>query len=215
MNLVFLGVPGAGKGTQAVRLAERLGIPHISTGDMLRELVKQDSPLAREVRRHIDSGGLVPDDTMNDVVRERLARPDAAKGFILDGYPRTTGQAKALEQNLAGIGAGLGAVLYFNLPEEAAVQRLSGRRTCRKCGANFHVKFSPPRQEGACNVCGGELYQRDDDKPEVIKNRFKIYQEKTADLIGYYRDKGLLREVDASPAPEGVFDDMLRKAGVA
>jgi adenylate kinase len=148
---------------------------------------------------------------MNKVVRERLAKPDAASGFILDGYPRTTGQARALEQNLSDKAKRLDATLFFDLSEDAAIERLSGRRTCRDCGTNYHVTYGPPQMAGQCNVCGGELYQRDDDKPEVIKNRLEVYREKTADLIGFYREKNLLREVDASPSPEEVFAAVLRE----
>jgi adenylate kinase len=214
MRLIFLGAPGAGKGTQATRLAQQLGFPHISTGDMLRETVKEDNPLAREIKDYLDSGQLVPDDKMNEAVRARLAKPDTAEGFILDGYPRTRAQAHALGENLTQRELVLDAVVYFNLPQEAAVERLSGRRTCKNCGANFHVKFKPPGTEGVCDQCGGELYQREDDNPEVIKKRFREYQEKTSDLVGFYRDKSLLREIDATPGPKEIYARVLEALGL-
>ena len=214
MRLIFLGAPGAGKGTQATRLVEHLGVPHISPGDMLRETTKEDSPLARELKSYLDSGKLVPDDKMNEVVSVRLARPDTENGFVLDGYPRTVAQADALGTILLEKGVNLDGVLYFDLPESAAVERLSGRRTCRKCGTNFHVKFNPPQNEGICDRCAGELYQRDDDNPEVIKRRFDEYQRKTADLIDYYRQAGILREIDATAGPDETYSRALEALGI-
>ncbi len=209
VRLVFLGTPGAGKGTQAAQLKQQLTVPHISTGDMLREMVKEDSPLAQELRSYIESGRLVPDDKMNEAVKQRLGRPDAAEGFILDGYPRTVVQAEALRENLSGKGQALDAVVFFNLPRDVAVERLSGRRTCRQCGQNWHVRFTPTRKEGVCDKCGGELYQRDDDKAEVIEKRFEVFQEKTAGLIDYYRNAGLLREIDATPGLDEIHSRLL------
>lgn len=215
MRLIFLGAPGAGKGTQASRLVQRLGITHVSTGDMLREMIRENTPLAKELRGYLDSGQLVPDEKMNEAVSARLEKSDVSGGFILDGYPRTIAQAEALEESLAGKGLGLDHVLFFNLPEETAVERLSGRRTCRNCGANFHVKFKPPGSKGTCESCGGELYQRDDDNPEVIKRRFEEFQRKTADLVGFYREKGQLREIDASPGPDEIYSRVLEALSLA
>ncbi len=214
MRLVFLGAPGAGKGTQAVRLVQRLGVPHISTGEILREAVKKDTPLARELKGYMDSGGLVPDEKMNEVVEARLAKGDAAGGFVLDGYPRTVAQAEALDGALKRKQEKLDAVLFFSLPEDEAVARLSGRRTCAGCGANYHVRFSPPPQEGICGNCGAKLFQRDDDRPDVIKKRFEAYQAKTADLVEYYDEKGLLRELDATPGPDEIFSSVLDALGI-
>ncbi len=213
MRLIFLGAPGAGKGTQAARLARRLRVPHISTGDMLRETVREDTPLARDLRSHLDSGRLVPDDKMNEAVRARLKKPDTDEGFILDGYPRTAAQAQALQENLSEKGRKLDAVLYFNLRQDVAVERLSGRRTCRNCTANYHVKFNPPEKEGVCGRCGGELFQRDDDVHAVIKKRFEEYRQKTVSLVDFYRNAGLLKEIDAAPAPDEIYSRLLTALG--
>jgi adenylate kinase len=200
LRLVFLGVPGAGKGTQAARLVQRLGAPHVSTGEMLRETAREDTPLARKLKEYMDSGGLVPDEMMNQVVEARLSRPDA--------------QAEALGATLSRMKKKLDAVVFFNLPQGEAVKRLSGRRTCSSCGANYHVSFNPPMREGTCDNCGAKLYQRDDDKPEVIERRFEAYQERTSGLVVYYRAKGLLREVNASPGPDEIFSSVLDVLGL-
>jgi adenylate kinase len=214
VRLVFLGAPGAGKGTQATRLAQKLAVVHISTGDMLREAVKEDTPLARELKRYLDSGQLVPDDKMNEAVRARLEKQDASETFILDGYPRTVAQAESLEKYLAENGFELDAAVFFNLLQEIAVERLSGRRTCKNCGANFHVKFKPPGREGVCDNCGGELYQREDDNPDVIRKRFEEYQNKTTDLVDFYGNHKLLKEIDASPGPDEVHTRVLDALGL-
>ena len=211
---MFLGVPGAGKGTQAAKLVEKLRIPHISTGEILREAVKEDTPLARELKSYMDSGGLVPDEKMNSVVKTRLGRDDASAGFILDGYPRTVAQAEALDRTLADRREVLDAVVFFNLPQDTAVERLSGRRTCPECGTNYHLIFNPPPEEGICGNCGTELYQREDDKVEVIRKRFEAYKAKTSGLVEYYRKKELLREIDALPGPDSVFLSVLDSLGL-
>jgi len=198
MRLVFLGPPGAGKGTQAVRVAQRHGIPHISTGDILRAAVAAGSPLGREAKGFMDAGKLVPDELIVRMVVDRLSQPDAKVGFLMDGFPRTGGQAVAFDEALAG-GQPLDAVIYFSCGAEVVEQRIGGRRMCRKCGSSFHVTFDPPTAEGVCDRCGGELYQRDDDKPETVRARLVVYEEQTAELVGYYRQRGLLKEISAEP----------------
>jgi len=203
MRLVLLGPPGAGKGTQADYIIGKYSVPHISTGDMLRESIKNQAPVGLEAKKYIDKGELVPDAVIIRLVKERLGRPDARAGFLLDGFPRTLEQAKALETTLAAMGQALDAVLYINVPEEAVVERLSGRRTC-PCGATYHVKFMPPRREGVCDKCGGKLYQRPDDAAEAIRNRLAVYTKQTADLIEFYRKRGLLSEIPGDQPVEAV-----------
>ncbi len=197
MYLVLLGPPGAGKGTQADRLQAQLGIPHVASGDLFRENLRNETELGRLAKQYMDRGELVPDDVTIAMVRERLERPDCAKGAILDGFPRTTAQAEALDQMLTDMGRKLDAVIFFEVDEEEVVRRLSGRRICRQCQTPYHIEFDPPKQDGVCDRCGGELYQRDDDKPETVRNRLRVYLEQTAPLIEYYRKAGLLHTVDA------------------
>jgi len=197
--LVLLGGPGAGKGTQAERLAEALGIPQVSTGDLFRENLENQTELGLLAKGYMERGELVPDEVTVGMVRERLSRPDAAKGAILDGFPRTIAQAEALEALLADLGSKLAVVPYIKVPEDVLLARLAGRWTCRRCGAMYHQIFSPPEATGVCDKCGGELYQRPDDTPETQKHRIEVYFEQTAPLIDYYRDKGLLAEVDGRP----------------
>ena len=204
LYLVLLGGPGAGKGTQAERLAERLGIPQVSTGDLFRENLRERTELGLLAQGYMDRGELVPDEVTVAMVRERLSRPDAARGAILDGFPRTIAQAEALEEMLDGMGAQLAAVPYIRVPEDVLLARLAGRWTCRKCGAMYHELFSPPQVPGICDKCGGELYQRPDDTPETQKRRIQVYFEQTAPLIDYYRQKGLLIEVDGRASIEEV-----------
>lgn len=185
MNLIILGAPGAGKGTYASRLAGHFGIPAIATGDMFRSEVKNGSPLGKKVAEYLESGRLVPDEVVNEVLKSRLQRPDSARGFILDGYPRTVDQAKALERV-----AKIDAVINMDVPERVIIERLSNRRICRNCGAIYNAKYSPkPKVEGKCDRCGGELYQREDDKTDVIKNRLRVYEKQTQPLIEYYEKK--------------------------
>jgi len=211
MRLVLLGPPGAGKGTQAEYITKKFGIPHISTGDMLREAIKAEKPLGLEAKGYIDRGELVPDDVIIKMVKERLARPDCERGFMLDGFPRNLDQGRALETTLEELGIGLDIVVYINVPEEVVVERLSGRRLCRTCGATYHVKYMPPKQEGICDKCGGELYQRPDDNPDTVRNRMKVYQQQTAGLIGHYRQAGLLAEIPGDKSVEEVTCDIDRR----
>jgi len=204
MRLVLLGPPGAGKGTQAAHVVESCSIPHISTGDMLREAIKNNEPIGLEAKRYIDKGELVPDDVIIRLVKERFGKDDARKGFLLDGFPRTLAQAKALTKLLDQLGTRLDATIYINVPDDVVVERLSGRRICRSCGANYHVKYLPPKKQGVCDKCGGELYQRPDDQAETIKNRLAVFHRQTADLIDYYRELGLLAEVPGELPPKDV-----------
>lgn len=200
-RLVFLGPPGAGKGTQAATLARELGLAHLSTGDLLRAAVAEGSELGRAADGHMRAGRLVPDALVLDILRERLNRSDAAVGFILDGFPRTLGQTKALERLTP-----IDMVVSFEVDPKALVERLSGRRTCSKCGAVYHVNFHPPRSQGRCDLDGAELIQRPDDRAEAVEVRLRVYAEETAPLLQHYRDAGLLRPLDASGTPESVAE---------
>lgn len=202
--VVLLGGPGAGKGTQAERLAQALGIPQVSTGDLFRENLKNETELGLLAKGYMERGELVPDEVTVGMVRERLQRPDATEGAILDGFPRTIAQAEALGRLLADLGSHLAVVPYIKVPEDVLLERLAGRWTCRKCGAMYHQLFSPPQTVGICDRCGGELYQRPDDTPETQKHRITVYFEQTAPLIDYYRSKGLLAEVDGRPGIEEI-----------
>ncbi len=204
MNLILLGPPGAGKGTQAAAIIERFGVPHISTGDMLRAAVAKGTEVGKKAKAIMEAGELVPDEVVCQIVRERLAEPDCANGFLLDGFPRTVAQAEALDQILADAGKALDKVICYEVPDDVVVERLSGRRMCRQCNANYHVKFLPPKQDGVCDKCGGELYQRDDDKEETIRERLSVYHKQTAPLVKYYEDKGVLARIDAAGAIEAI-----------
>lgn len=196
MRMILLGPPGAGKGTQAKDLVEKYGIPQISTGDILRKNLAEKTPLGLEAKKFMDKGELVPDSVVVGIVKERLKEADCAKGYILDGFPRTVPQAEELDRALADMKTPLDKVLSIEVADEELVKRLSGRRTCRNCPAGYHVMFKPSKVEGKCDACGGELYQRDDDQEEAIKNRLKVYQSSTAPLIDYYTKKSLLRGID-------------------
>lgn len=206
MKFIFLGPPGAGKGTLAAKVAESYNIPHISTGEIFRAAIKAQTPLGQKVQAIIDSGSLVGDDITIELVRERLEKDDAKKGFILDGFPRTIPQAEALD-NIVPVDA----VVNFDIADEGVVARLSGRRVCRGCGQNFHVQFMPPAKEGLCDKCNGELYTRDDDQIDAITHRLEVYREQTAPLIEYYRKKNLLTDIDARPSTTEVLKNFESK----
>lgn len=206
MRLVFLGPPGAGKGTQARRLADRYGIPQVATGDILREAIASGSELGQRARAYVERGELVPDEVMLAVVEERLRRADAQRGFILDGFPRTVAQAEGLDRLLRRLGWRLDAVVLFEVPEEALVRRLAGRWTCPACGRVFHDVYNPPSTPGVCDADSTRLVQREDDRPETVRRRLAVYAEQTAPLVEYYRARGLLHRVDGSRDPEAVTD---------
>jgi len=205
MNLIFLGPPGAGKGTVAVKLKDEKGLPHISTGDLFRAAIKSESELGKQVKAIVDRGDLVPDELTVAIVKDRLDQDDCKKGFILDGFPRTIAQADALEKITK-----IEKVLNFYVEEEELIKRLSGRRVCKSCGASFHVDFVPPKKEGVCDHCQGELYTRKDDQIDSIKNRLSVYKDQTQPLIDYYKKKGALVDVDAAAAPDVVFNGVLK-----
>jgi len=204
VNLILLGPPGAGKGTQAALLYQRLGIPHVASGDLFREAMKKGTGWGKKARSYMEQGVLVPDKVTNAMIEERLKEPDCAKGVILDGFPRTIEQARALEDILTERGKKIDRVLLIQVSEGTLIERLSGRRTCRRCQANYHLLFNPPQKEGVCDKCGGDLYQRSDDKEETVRRRFRVYIEETAPLIDYYRRQGLLTEIDGEQGIEGV-----------
>jgi len=205
MRLVFIGAPGVGKGTYAAAASQRFGIPHISTGDMIREEIRRGSELSRRLKEYVERGLLVPDEIVTEMVRERLSREDCRRGFILDGYPRTLKQAEELDRITA-----IDLVLNFVAPDEVIIDRISGRRVCRVCGAIYHVKYMPPKVPGVCDKCGGPLYQREDDKPEVVARRLEVYRQQFAPIIEYYRRRGVLVDVDASEQAEIVVPRVLR-----
>jgi adenylate kinase len=206
MKIVLMGMPGVGKGTQAARLKDALDVPHVSTGDILREAVREGSALGRKVQRFLDSGELVPDEVMGDLIAERLARPDARGGFILDGFPRTREQVAILDDVLQRVGISLDAVFLLAAPEDEIVRRLSGRRVCPNCAAVYHLENGPPTSAGVCDACSSALVQRPDDTESVIRDRLKVYADQTLPVADVYRERGQLRELDASGDPDTVFD---------
>ena len=213
MRLLFLGPPGAGKGTQARELAREWDVPQVATGDMLREAMSSGGALGREAKQYYDKGNLVPDDVILRMVAERLRQPDAAKGFILDGFPRTIAQADGLAKMLDEIGQKLDAVIYLDVSEPELVRRLTGRRLCRNCQSPYHVVSAPPQREGVCDKCGGELYQRVDDSDATVRNRLQVYETQTSPLLDYYRQRGLLRTVSGEGAVEKIRQALREAAG--
>ena len=209
MRVILLGPPGAGKGTQAAAIAAQAGIPHISTGDMFRAALKEGTVLGLEAKKYMDAGELVPDDVVVAMVRERIQLPDCANGFLLDGFPRTIVQAGKLDETLESAGVTIDVVINLACDDATIIQRLTGRRICKSCGRIYHVTNMPPTVAGKCDECGGELYQRDDDREETIVNRLAVYKKQTADLIQYYRDKDLLKDVDANAPREETLQAML------
>ncbi|EOT38446.1 adenylate kinase [Enterococcus columbae] len=209
MNLILMGLPGAGKGTQAEKIIAEYQIPHISTGDMFRAAIANETALGLEAKSYMDRGELVPDEVTNGIVKERLAQADTEKGFLLDGFPRTLDQAKALDQMLSELGKKIDAVIDINVPESVLVERLTGRYMCRNCGASFHKIFKPTKVEGTCDRCGEhEFYQRDDDKPETVKNRLAVNIKNSEPILAYYKEQGLLKSIDGDRDIDAVFADV-------
>jgi len=213
-RVAFLGPPGAGKGTQARELAQEWRVPHLATGDMLREAVAAGTPLGREAKGYMDQGALVPDDVIIRMMGERLGKADAGRGFILDGFPRTIAQAEALAKLLKDLGQTLDTVIYFDVSEPELLRRLTGRRVCRACGHSYHMTSNPPKRAGVCDQCGGELYQRDDDAETTVRKRLDVYQRQTAPLLDYYRQRSLLATVSGE-GPLATIRDAIRAASGA
>ncbi|UCC66111.1 MAG: adenylate kinase [Deltaproteobacteria bacterium] len=209
MDLILLGPPGSGKGTQAQMIIERYHIPQISTGDILRAAWKEGTALGIEAKRHMDQGNLVPDEVVVGIVRERLKASDCSGGFILDGFPRTLPQAEALDITLQEMERGIDHVISIEANKDELIRRLTGRRTCRNCGIMYHITFDPSQSEGICDKCGGELYQRDDDREKPIRARLQVYEKQTAPLIEYYRKKGLLRSIDGVGEIKVIFQRII------
>ena len=210
MQLILMGAPGAGKGTQAAELVKKYGIPQISTGDMFRAAVKEGTELGKKAEACMKSGALVPDEVTIGIVKERLSKEDCAKGFILDGFPRTVEQADALEKILSELGKSLTAVLNIHVPAEDLIERAVGRRICKGCGATYHVKFNPTKKENICDECGGELYQRADDNEATMKNRLSVYENSTRPLIEYYKKAGKYTEIDGRQPIGKVTEDLVK-----
>lgn len=213
MNLLIMGPPGAGKGTQAEVLAKELDISNISTGDMFRAAIKEGTEMGRKAKEYMDMGELVPDSVVVGIVKERLSQPDCIRGFLLDGFPRTVVQAEALEETLNSMGRTLDGVINISVPREKIVDRLTGRRICHECGASYHVQYNPPAKEDVCDACGGELYQRSDDNEVIVNNRLDIYESKTQPLIDYYAKRNLLKSVNGDQDIKKVLDDILTILG--
>ena len=213
MRAVLLGPPGAGKGTQAVKLVEKYNVPQISTGDIFRKNIKEGTELGKKAQEYMNSGQLVPDELVVDLVKDRLMQDDCANGYLLDGFPRTIFQAQELDKFLAENGQKLDAVINFEVGYETLMERLTGRRICKKCGAGYHIKNIPPKVEGICDKCGGELEQRKDDTRETAENRIAVYEKSTAPLIGYYTETGALKNFSAEKDPEIVFEEIVKEIG--
>jgi len=206
MNIILLGPPGAGKGTQAKMLIDKYQIPQISTGDILRAAVKEGTPLGKEAKSYMDKGGLVPDSVVIGIVEERIQEPDCVKGYMLDGFPRTVPQAEALDGMLSNLSAQIDHVVSIEVASEELIKRLTGRRTCRECGAGYHVMFDPPKAEGVCDKCGGDLYQRDDDNEATVRSRLDVYESQTLPLIDYYKVQGKIRPIDGVGEMKEIFE---------
>jgi adenylate kinase len=209
MKIIMLGAPGAGKGTQAKKLAAKYGIPHISTGDIFRANIKNGTELGQKAKVYMDQGLLVPDELVVDLVVDRFKSPDCENGYVLDGFPRTIPQAKALDEALAKNNDEVEYAIDVDVPDAVIISRMSGRRACVNCGGTYHVETIPPKQEGICDVCGGELILREDDKPETVEKRLKVYHEQTQPLIEYYQGKGILKSVDGTKDLDIVFNEVV------
>ncbi|MCM3164446.1 MULTISPECIES: adenylate kinase [Bacillaceae] len=213
MNLVLMGLPGAGKGTQAERIVDKYDIPHISTGDMFRAAMKEETELGLQAKSFIDKGELVPDEVTIGIVRERLGKNDCQKGFLLDGFPRTVAQADALEGILTDLNKQIDYVINIQVNKDILMERLTGRRICKQCGATYHLVFNPPANEGKCDKCGGELYQRADDNEETVANRLEVNLQQTQPLLDFYNEKGYLRNIDGEQDIDLVFNDVDQLVG--
>lgn len=209
MKIVMLGAPGAGKGTQAKQIAKKFDIPHISTGDIFRANIKNNTELGKKAKEFMDQGMLVPDSLTLELIMDRFAQPDCQNGYVLDGFPRTIPQAEALTKALAEKSENIDFAINVEVPDESIVRRMSGRRACLSCGATYHIKYNPPKKEGICDTCNSELVLRDDDKPETVLKRLSVYHDQTQPLIDYYNREGVLREVDGTKDMNDVFQDIL------
>lgn len=208
MNIILMGLPGAGKGTQAEYIVEEFKVPHISTGDMFRAAVKEQTPMGLEAKSYMDKGLLVPDHVVIGIVKERLGKDDCSTGFLLDGFPRTVAQAEALDETLVELGRKIDDVINIEVDRSELMARLTGRRICRDCGASYHVIFNPTQKEGVCDKCGGELYQREDDNEKTVATRLDVNIEQSAPLLSYYKEKGVLRNIDGQQEIGKVFEDI-------
>ena len=213
MKIIMLGAPGAGKGTQAKMIAEKYGIPHISTGDIFRYNIKNGTELGKEAKKYMDQGLLVPDEPTVKILLDRVAKDDCKNGYVLDGFPRTIPQAEVLEEALTKLGDRIDYAINVEVPDENIVKRMGGRRACVNCGATYHIEHVPPKKEGICDNCGSELILRDDDKPETVKNRLSVYHKQTQPLIDFYNGKGVLRTVDGTVDMKDVFNAIVAILG--
>ncbi|WP_100008047.1 adenylate kinase [Staphylococcus pseudintermedius] len=209
MNIILMGLPGAGKGTQASEIIKKYSIPHISTGDMFRKAIKDETELGKEAKSYMDRGELVPDEVTVGIVKERISEDDAKKGFLLDGFPRTIEQAEALNSILEELGRTIDAVVNIEVPEEELMNRLTGRRICETCGTTYHLVFNPPKVEGICDIDGGKLYQREDDNPETVANRLEVNVKQSKPILEFYNQKGLLKNIDGSKHIDEVTSDVI------
>ena len=213
MKIIMLGAPGAGKGTQAKMIAEKYSIPHVSTGDIFRANIKNGTELGKQAKEYMDAGKLVPDELTVKILLDRVAQDDCKNGYVLDGFPRTIPQAEVLEDALNKLGDKIDYAVNVDVPDENIVRRMSGRRACLKCGATYHIEHIPPKQEGICDTCGSELVLRDDDKPETVQNRLKVYHEQTQPLIDFYTERKVLKTVDGTKDMKEVFADIIAILG--
>lgn len=209
MNIILMGLPGVGKGTQASEIVKKFPIPHISTGDMFRKAIKDETDLGKEAKSYMDRGELVPDEVTVGIVKERISEDDAKKGFLLDGFPRTIDQAESLSQIMSELDREIDAVINIEVPEEELMNRLTGRRICEKCGTTYHLVFNPPKVDGICDIDGGKLYQREDDNPETVSNRLSVNVKQSKPILEYYNNKGVLKNIDGSKDIDEVTNDVI------